>query len=90
MGRNAFMDDRPDRETIRKAAQEGAESRGFGAPREVPDNVERARMTIDGPKEIIEEYKRLCKRKRFAQWEGLLAFIEQETGRVPEIGQERP
>lgn len=90
MGKNAFMDERPDRETVRKAAQVGAEDRGFGAPRDVPDNVERSRMTIDGPKEIIDEYKRLCRGKRWAQWEGLLAFIEQETGRVPEIGQGRP
>tara|TARA_R110000772_G_scaffold262888_1_gene382222 strand:- start:213 stop:485 length:273 start_codon:yes stop_codon:yes gene_type:complete len=90
MGKNVFMDDRPDRATIRKAAREGVEDRGFGAPHEVPENVARARMTIDGPKEIIEEYKRLCKRKRYAQWEGLLAFIEKETGRVLDISEDRP
>lgn len=90
MGKNAFMDDRPDIDTVRKAAQVGAEKHGFGEPREMPENVERARMTIDGPKQIIEEYKRLCKRKRYAQWEGLLAFIEKETGSVPEIAENRP
>lgn len=90
MGKNAFVDDRPDIETVRKAAQVGAKDRGFGEPREVPANVKRARITMEGPESIIEEYKRLCKRKRYAQWEGLLAFIEQETGKVPDLGLEQP
>lgn len=78
MAKNPFADDRPDVETIRKAATIGAAERGYG-PR--PDDLEggpRTRMTIDGPAHVLDEYRKLCKAKRYAQWEGLLAFIEQE------------
>ena len=81
MDKNPFADDRPDVETIRQAARLGAEERGYGKPPEGFDNAERTRMTIDGPKAVLDEYRKLCKVKRFAQWEGLLAFIEKETGK---------
>lgn len=81
MSKNPFVDDRPDVETIRKAARIGAEERGYGVIDEPLDqyaNAPRTRMTIDGPKEILDTYRKLCKAKRYAQWEGLIAFIEQE------------